>query len=264
MQNNKLTVLFAHAGVTFVLLLAGAVVVLVNPSFEGTSFLYSWVFALLVVWCLWSASLVTGKVFDLYMIILLSMLLFTGGQFLVKLAHPARPIILRGPSDFAGVFPDSLLNHSTVYAFWGLMLFHLGGLLALAGKEGCTETAGEGAGESGLPALDVRTVGWALLLVSVVPQILIQSRAIDLVMHGSYKAIHMARAGMGYGSAFRILSRCIIPGSLLLLAASQKRALPVMAALAGIGGYVLAKFFGGVRCRRPGVSRVSLHIWAVN
>ncbi len=230
-------------------LLLGGLLLWLEPSFNAASYIYSLAFLLLAGWCVWSSFQVSAKWLTVYNVLLLSMLLFNGGYYFAQLFHPFETIILEGNSALDGNFSNSILTQTTVFVFWGVASFHLGGLWALT-------RSGQSRDVQHLPQKpvadenikkDLRVVGWGLLLVSVIPALLIQHKTVLLVLRGSYKATATVRADMGYGSVVRILSTLLIPGSIFLIVASEKRLWPLIAALCGLAIHVLPQFFIGDR-----------------
>jgi oligosaccharide repeat unit polymerase len=181
-----------------------------------------------------------GTWFDPYTLFLTSAFLFCCGQALLEVFGLNGGGILRG--EFS---PQTTLTALYLVAV-ALAAFHLGAVSAVTIRRRA-RCNGRGAGE---PRWDgsIRTVGWALVAVSIVPAGMLAMRAVGVVMSGGYGALYVQQAGIGIGAAPGILAAFLVPGAIFVLAGSRggrmqsRLALSLILFNAGINAFLGARY----------------------
>ena len=153
-----------------------------------------------------------GTWFDPYTLFLTSAFLFCCGQAFLEVFGLNDRGVLRG--EFS---PLTTLTALYLVAV-ALASFHLGAVSAVT--IGRRSRSGPRERDQGRWDRSIRTVGWALVAVSIVPAGMLAMRAISVVMSGGYGALYLQRAGTGIGAAPEILAAFLVPGAIFVLAGS--------------------------------------------
>jgi len=211
-----------HVYIVFGLLAVGNILLFSNIRFEEISYLSSLIFCLFSGWCVFSWYRVTNSYFDLYLLILISTVLFNGGHFFLKIFHPDEPVILVGESPLCGYFHGSIMIQTIVFVFWGIAAMHLGAVwincrqskfLLIKPSNRIRQANFWNINRSA-----IKQTGYILLFISFFPAAFWLVDAVKIAIYGGYKGFLID--DIGYGSTIRILRFFIIPGSLLLLIGS--------------------------------------------
>ena len=215
--NAAAALLAAHAtvmalGLATLLVLAGKTSL---PN-DGVTTL-SFVLVVLAAWLLISWKLAGGKFLHPYGLFLLAAIPFHVGFSMLRIAREDSQMLLLAEVS------DASIARTLVLVTACLAALHLGALTAHAWyaylETGPTSTA-ETADDA-----DVRTVGWILLSVSLVPTILMLAGHVQTVFAGGYlelflleRSLETATPGM---AVQRLLSPFFIPGIMFLVAGSR-------------------------------------------
>lgn len=184
-----------------------------GPDAEALIYPSCLAFVALAVWSVWSWRSVTGSLFDPYVLFLVAAVLFNGGHALLELG---------GWNDSGSVF-DRFSSETALQTVFlvslGLAAFHLGALFGIPGKASVKRSTSG----TDLAALrTVRTVGWALLLVSSVPALLSLRDAVLVVMTSGYFALYQREVATSVAAIPTILAAFLVPGGLFLLAGARE------------------------------------------
>ncbi|MFO0866251.1 MAG: O-antigen polysaccharide polymerase Wzy [Gemmataceae bacterium] len=163
----------------------------------------------LVSWRIW-----TGSWFDAYTVFLTTANLFNGGQAMLEFwgFNP------RGIMD--GQFPHERIVDAVLLVSICLTAMHTGGMLACMRhwRKVARPVADTNAG----PSLDdVRTVGWALLLISFPCSAYVFLSTIGTALSEGYLALYSQPQDVGVQAIPRILGAFLTPAALFVLAGSQ-------------------------------------------
>lgn len=204
-------------------------------------------------WSLWSWRMVTGKLFDPYVLFFIAALLFNGGQaFLEILGLNERGIL-------GGVFPPEIVLQTLFLIILGLGSVQLGALLAAAAVRRSPAERVPEAADAPSRTRDVRLVGWGLIVLAAVPTLLVLRGAVATVMAHGYFALFQREAATGFAAWLRIVSGLLMPGTLFLLAGSRGRAWPLAASGVIVLTYTATQFFLGDRA--PAAMALIAYVW---
>jgi len=190
------------------------------------------------VWSVWSWARVARSWFDCYSLFLVAATLFNGGQALLEVFG------LNEGGMLDGQFSPTTLVRTLFAVLLALASMHLGALVA-AVRSAKSQDLPKPDEESTLASL--RTVGWVLLLVSLPFTALVIKDEIDVVSSAGYFALYQQQAVTGLNAGHLVLSICLIPGTLFLLAGASRNRMQRLIAVAVIGGYAAVQFYLGVR-----------------
>jgi oligosaccharide repeat unit polymerase len=171
-------------------------------------------------------------------LVFLSALLFNGGQALLEVFG------LNPDGILDGQFDSALIVRVLRLVLGGLAGLHCGAVIALYRSRGERRRAPSAEPHSRLVA--VRTIGWCLLALSVVPNVLALRDAFWTVQSSGYLALfQQAVQPAGFASAPLIIAEFVAPGIFLLLAAGRR--LEVRTAAAVLLVYAAIALFLGLR-----------------
>jgi oligosaccharide repeat unit polymerase len=189
-----------------------------------------------LVWSLWSWWLMTGTLFDPYIMFMMSLFLFNAGQTLLEIVG------LNAHGMLGGIFDDEVLVGTLYMVLLGINFTHLGGLLAVRRRRtSCFATWSIADGHA------LRTVGWILLVCSVIPSSLLLWKTTTTVMAGGYMAAYQREAPTGVAAGPQLIAMFIVPAALLLLAGANGRMREKMSATIVMGLHTLIQLFLGYR-----------------
>ncbi|MDD1777929.1 MAG: O-antigen polysaccharide polymerase Wzy family protein [Candidatus Helarchaeota archaeon] len=180
----------------------------------------------LFIWSVWSWKTITKRLFDPYVIFLLSATLFNGGQAFLEAFQLNEYGILDGN------FPPERVLKTLFLVLISLSSLHFGALISAlrSKKESFNRNTGWKNNVQSLE--DIRWVGWGLLFISIIPAYFLLKDAVTHVMAYGYFALFQQEAETGFGATYRILTAFIVPAALFLLAGSQGRRITI--AISGI------------------------------
>ncbi len=195
--------------------------------------------AVVAAWVMWSWYAATGSLFDPYGIFMGAALLFNGGQAYLEIFHLNKNGILDGM-----LFPETVgkMLFLTVLC---LLAFHGGALLAAAARKERPPAGDDGTMEVRLRCL--RTVGAALLVVSLAPALQRTAHVVTTALSSGYASLYQkpAATGMEHGPA--LLGAFIVPATIMLLAGSRGRPWSIAMATIPMAIYALPQLLMGNR-----------------
>ena len=191
----------------------------------------------MLIWSVVSWKLVGGSLFDPYVLFLTAAAVFNGGQALLEVFHLNEGGILNG------VFSSQTLFNTLYLVLISLAALHLGALISAGMARGSD-------GNGGSPPhaeADTRTVGWALVMVSIVPTGIYLASCLGPVMAYGYAGFYLSAFTTGSESIWRVLAIFLAPGALFLLAGSRGMTLNKITAGVLLVVYSVANLFMGHR-----------------
>jgi hypothetical protein len=210
-----------------------------NPEHATTAF--SICVASIAFWTFWSWYKVQGTIFDPYALVLLSSWLFNGGQILLEVFRLNENGIL--DSRFS---PETVLKTEYLVAL-AICSVHFGALIANpagdAARRGHTKSGGIRRDLS----WHTRWAGWAMLLVSIGPAILVFQDAARTVLAGGYLSLYQRSLETGFATTPRVIANFLVPSALFLLAGSKGKRTAVAVSAIVVVAYAAATFFLGSR-----------------
>ncbi len=217
-RRRAVDLIFAH------LCLVASVIALytwVRPlaGWSDGALLYAASLALIVElgWLLGSWKLMTGSIFDPYGIFIIAAMVFNAGcVFLYLVGLNATGLMIL---DFS--FPANVTLQTLLLIFLCLAAFHFGALLHAGARQTplfpdrCVTLQASPSPEQ------IRFVGWALILISVLPTAIRLKQAISVVRTSGYFGLYQQDYATGLQAGTQFLSSFIVPGALILLAGSR-------------------------------------------
>jgi oligosaccharide repeat unit polymerase len=223
-------------------------IILGNSSFDLPREVWVYAISIVIVVCFLYAVgswyVITGQLFDPYVLFLVAAMLFTGGQALIEIfkIEPA-PVF----NIYNKVHAKTVLSALFLVSL-GLLSFQSGGLVAAlqhGGKK--AQVPSWRFSDPNRVQFVLRTAGWLLLLLSFVPAISQLRTTINTVISGGYWAVFQIDRGIGLEGSQRVLSLFLVPGILFLLAGSKGKLFPLLVSALLIFSYVTIQFFVGSR-----------------
>jgi len=187
-------------------------------------------------WSMWSWWWMTRTLFDPYGMFMTSLFLFSAGQALLEVVG------LNARGMLGGKFDNETLVAALYMVLVGVSFAHLGALLAVRNR-----TTSPPARWSTADGLALRTVGWALLAVSIVPSALLLVDQGRVVLSGGYGALYQREASTGFAAGPQVLALFIVPAALFLLAGAAGRRREKVTAIVVIGLHTFGQLFLGYR-----------------
>jgi oligosaccharide repeat unit polymerase len=90
-------------------------------------------------------------------------------------------------------------------------------------------------------------VGWFLMAVSAIPSIVILTNSMQLVLQGRSFDLYQQEVSTGLGAAPDILANFLVPSSILVLASSRRRLIPVLVSFLVVFTHTTVMLLLGVR-----------------
>lgn len=172
------------------------------------------------IWSLWSWKRVTGYYCDLYSLVLLTLVLFSGGQAILEIFELNPHGILNG------IHPESVTKDCVLLVVNCLMAFHSGALLhafTLRNRKPAEIAAME---ETAKPS---RGLGTIMIMISLAPASYVLYQDWIVAQAYGYMALYQqSNVPTGVDNWYAILATFLVPGALLLLAGSQGRYIGVL------------------------------------
>ncbi len=214
MRSGNRATITSVLGIQWAVLLSvvGLLVLAANDLVEADYLVYPiCVFLCAVfIWSVWSWKTISGKMVDPYMLFLLAMIVFNGGQVILELFHLNKNGLLND------VFPAHLMVVTLLITALGFCGMHLGAL-----------TASVSSSERRIPkiidsARECRLIGWILLAISFVPLLLFLKSSAQTVMSMGYMGLYQTDKTSGLASIPRVLSVFVVPGICFILVGSRR------------------------------------------
>lgn len=214
MRSGSRATLTSVLGIQWAILLSviGLLVLAVNYLVDADYLVYPLCVFLcaLFIWSVWSWKTISGKMVDPYMLFLLAMIVFNGGQVILELFHLNKNGLLND------VFPAHLMVVTLLITALGFCGMHLGAL-----------TASVSSPERRIPkiidsARECRLIGWILLAISFVPLLLFLKSSAQTVMSMGYMGLYQTDTTSGVASIPRVLSVFVAPGICFILVGSRR------------------------------------------
>lgn len=194
-----------------------------------------------VVWFFGSWYLITGRLFDPYLLFLTAAILFNGGQIILE-------VFGWNKEGFLGDEFSLDLEIAVVYfVLLGLSSLHLGAIVSAWFAHPTKPVVPCATPQRSLLLKSVYTVGRNLLYLSILPTVIVLKGALEVVLANGYEALYQQEMTTGIAAAGNILADFIFPGTFFIVASSQNRVGMRRAALITILLYSVAKFFIGAR-----------------
>lgn len=193
------------------------------------------------LWSIWSWRIVSGRLFDPYIIFLGAAILFNAGQVFLEIFQ------LNSYGLMNGVFSAEITLETVYLVSLGLAVFHLGALAGILSDRSDVVTPPHH--RTGIQPEDLRTVGWLLLSVSIIPTLMEFRNALSVVISSGYFGLYQQEVKTSFDALTRVLATFLVPASLFLLAGNNKNRAYILLSIAVIAGYVLTEMFLGARAK---------------
>lgn len=233
---------FAFAyGLTFLFSIFGFLYLVFFYDPDSMIYFSSLLLIPLFVWSVWSWKTLTTRIFDPYVIFLLSATLFNGGQGFLEVFKLNENGILDGK------FSSETVLKALFLVVIGLSSVHLGALISALGSKKSSSNKNTGR-KNNLPSLeDIRWVGWGLLFISIIPAFFLLKDAVSNVMAYGYFGLFQQEAQTGLDATHRVLAAFLVPAALFLLAGSEGRRITIAVSGTVILSYSSILFLLGSR-----------------
>lgn len=185
----------------------------VNPELL-TYPLCIWI-VILFVWSLVSWYWAYRRLFDPYILFLMSVTVFNAGQAFLEVFHMNKNGLLGGRFS-----ADTIANTLCLVAL-ALASLHLGGFMGYSTSRQKKAKLHPYEKLNFGRHFDVRLVGWVMLMVSVVPFLTEFKRSIDVVMSSGYFGLYQQEKLTGIDSLSGVLAGFFMPGLMFLIAGSR-------------------------------------------
>lgn len=195
-------------------------------------------------WAFLSWRVWTGSWFDGYTIFLAAAYLFNGGQvFLAALDLLPHGLLLDDK------FPHRLVVDAVLLTTLCMLGLHTGAMLAAAGTWSARARARKvlQSLRRGPTERDLRTVGWALLVISLPATCVRLAGAIRTVMESGYLGLYARDAETGIYAVPQIIGEFLVPAALFLVAGSRDSRTGRWTSLAVLVLYAACQLFLGFR-----------------
>jgi oligosaccharide repeat unit polymerase len=223
-----------HAFICFSIVFAGLLFEIRADS--GVVYDLCLALTVMLAWSMWSWWWTTRTLFDPYGMFMTSLFLFSSGQALLEVAG------LNAQGMLGGRFDNETLVATLYMVLVGVSFTHLGALLAVKNR-----TTSPPAKWSTADALALRTVGWALLAVSIAPSALLLVDRGGVVLSGGYAALYQRVVSTGFAAGPEVLALFIVPAALFLLAGAAGRRREKVTATIVIAFHTFGQLFLGYR-----------------
>lgn len=168
---------------------------------------------LLSLWIFSSWWFVTGTLFDLYTLFVLSAVLFSGGQAFLEVFG------LNDNGILANRFSSDITLWALLVVALGLSGMHLGAILSVR-KTTNRSADSRNVEDVELQLKSLRKLGWCLLALSAIPMLITAFDALMIVWEGGYFALYQQERGVGLLATPQILAQLFIPSIFLFVAAN--------------------------------------------
>jgi len=199
---------------------------------------------------LWSWHRVSGSLFDPYMMFAVTAMMFNGSRATLEIFGLNHTKVI-GPQ-----FSDQTTITTLFLVTLGLWSFHTGGMLGVPERRP-VQARRRQIEDSYSDSL--RVLGWTLVCIAAVPSFILLRQAITVVMSSGYMALFQQEAPTSLEAGPQVLAAFLVPGTLLVAAASKGKRLQLRITIALIGLYALVQLFLG--CRFAAASSVVTYVW---
>lgn len=214
------------------------------PSFNDhpERFIYPVCVVLLVlfVWTIWSWRALTGDLFDPYILFMVAAFAFNAGLAFLEIFH------LNKGGIFNGRFSPQTILETLLLVTIGLTAFHSGALVAVF-TGGRKKEHSRATWKQVQDGRSLRLVGWVLVGVAAIPTVVAFKQSFTVVTSSGYFGLFQQQALTGFGAWQQILSAFLVPGSLFLLAGSNRKRYCVIASFGIVLIYCTLTFLLGGR-----------------
>jgi oligosaccharide repeat unit polymerase len=195
---------------------------------------------LLFAFSIWTWTLASGSLFDPYVLFLIAAYLFNAGLAFLEVfrLNPVPVLQDRFTS-------DTVLRTLALVAL-SLAAFHAGALLSTTHAFPVGRTARR-SGDSAQISASLRIVGWAFLLISAVPALIVLKDSVEVVMSTGYRGLFARDMATGLAATPRVLAAYLVPAALFLLAGGRGRPRAIAISALVITSYSALQFFLGAR-----------------
>jgi oligosaccharide repeat unit polymerase len=188
---------------------------------------------------IWSWYRVSLSLFDPYIIFAVAAMLFNGSRAVLETFGLNREVII-------GLQFSDQTTLATLYmvtlALWS---YHVGGVLGASGRRPINL-----ARRVEIPPANhhhLRLLGWLMVGVSVFPTFILLREAITVVMSSGYFALYQREAPTSLNALPQVVATFLVPGTIMVAAASKGKRLQLSMTAALIGLYALVQLFLGAR-----------------
>lgn len=224
-------ILLLFTGIVFLVYLSN------EYSYETILKIISLVFIICSIWELWSWTKISGNIFNLYFLFLLSSIIFNGGQIFLEVMD------LNKFGIFGGRFSEDIVIRTIFFITVGMSFFHFGALLAYNEEKSDSYNI-----ESPFDnEQSILWVGWFLFLISIVPAIYLLKNSLSSVMSFGYFSLFQGEKVTGIASTPKILMNFITPAAIFILIGGRKNKKYVLFSLSVVVVFMLIRFFLGDR-----------------
>lgn len=194
----------------------------------------------LFAWSLLSWYLACGRLFDPYVLFMMAVMLFNGGQAFLETFR------LNVNGILAGQFSSATTASTLCIVTLALASMHLGALLGNATSRKKAVCSQQSKGDTA-PSSSVRVIGIAMLVASFIPFIVDLKNKLSIVASSGYFGLYQQATLVSFDSIPSIMAAFFIPGMTFLLAGSKNSRSGQRLALATVLVYVVLAMFMGLR-----------------
>jgi len=238
LKNTKTPVLIFTSAVLVLLLLAPLAYSAYNLSADSLIYPTSVMLTILFSVQIWSWHRVSHSLFDPYIIFAIAAMLFNG----------SRGVLETFGLNYADVIGPQFADQTTLTTLYlvtlALWSYHLGGVLGASGRRPIKVIRGEmrAANQDHL-----RVLGWLMLGIAAVPTFILLRQAITVVMSSGYFALFQREEPTSLNALPRVVATFLVPGAIMVAAASKGKRLQLSMTAGLIGLYALVQLFLGAR-----------------
>ena len=188
---------------------------------------------------IWSWHRISHSLFDPYIIFAVAAMLFNGSRAVLETFGLNREAII-GPQ-----FSDQTTLTTLYMVTLALWSYHVGGVLGASGRRPINL-----ARRVEIPPANhhhLRLLGWLMVGVSVFPTFILLREAITVVMSSGYFALYQREAPTSLNALPQVVATFLMPGAIMVAAASKGKRLQLSMTAALIGLYALVHLFLGAR-----------------
>ncbi len=214
----------------------------------------------LVIWFLGSWYMITKRLFDPYVLFLLSCIIFNGGQIILEVFH------LNENGFLANNFPISESLQIVYIVTLSLAVMHFGAIFAVVfdrrkirssansaivlykkPKPSYLSKIGSSFRSTIIPANITLTIGQIFLYISILPVLVTAIGAIQVAKAGGYGSLYEQEAVTGLAGSAAVIADFIFPGVFLVIAGGSRKPRLRIFAVIYIVLYTCAKLVIGTR-----------------
>lgn len=202
------------------------------------------IFTLHFAWVLWSWNVMTGRWFDSYALIFVSLCFFSGGHFLLEVLN------LNEDGVLLGAFSAGTTNRTILLVIASAAAYHLGGVLLCLREASytrlCNETEFNRSAVSFSPGR-AKLIGVFFLLVSIPSTIYIMVNSVEMAATTGYFSRYQQEILIGINNWQSVLSTFFVPGILITFAMYHNSRRSVEICWILMFAYAVANMFVGSR-----------------